>query len=1031
MKASRLSKRRKMKFSLVASLFILLTIPLAVYALIQGDSFDTGSDASEGEVVNMCSMNFLYVNPETLQVGSVTQVGLTGYVIDEGESIISVSITDSSGNSLFQKEYPDGVTQIAEAFTYSANAQGDTRMLGVMETSLTSHPCVLADARGSVLSVLAANSAPTFTSDPYVSATPSSVISLEDTYNYQLTATDIDGDDIRYAYSFTPNADWLQMSVVEDGSEGSLVLDFSGTPEDYASFLANVFIHDGYNTHLSSQSWVISVEPTENDIPIVTLTEPAGRIEITAGEILPISWTATDRNQIVNYRLYIATNPGNANTWIAIDENLSYQVGQYLLDTSNLTPGIYKVIVQAVDNQEPAAIGTGISNEIAVSSPLPTDPGDPGDPGDPEPDDGPVLVEPQINNVQPANKSTVTNERVTISATLITADNTEVNLDSIVFKLDDKELTDRLDVAEITDSEVKVIFRPTEDLEQGEHKVYVEFETSDGKKATRDWTFTLDSDDSNDDTFNFFGFEISKRTAYIIGAGLVVLLLALMIPWLLYIAWRDDDEDLYDVYPTSPPVTTTTSSTTTTTASKAATSDTGTAVYTPVLYKDESVVKKSSSATVVGSEDIPVVKSNLSINSTNDTERKLEHVVIPERTIMEKSAAPTSSSSVKYGVTETSTPPSGGTQVFQTKASDTKPTSTPINTESKDVSFAMSGPTGAAKTPAASDMTSANQARSVTSAVTSAVTSTSTPAPSPSEPSQINTTVDKPTTSAVSTSNSEKDSVPAAKPPRPGIEYPPKAAFADVVKPEDDDSRDSGELAKLAEQLKKESEERKSFYSDKPAAVPADSTSSPKSVVPTSVSSAVTPSKPVAPTPPTSNVTGTTTQSATPLTQQTSPTSYVTKQAPASDSQSTSPSPNVKPSTQPVTDETAAPKADAPPTFTPKLYPKPVSKVEAPKPQPVTPEVASTPPAPTSSPAASPTMPVSPSPSPAPVAPPAPSAPATSSPAPVNANATPSTMPAPAPTAQPAPVSVTAPPPVAVSPDSTTPPNPTTPPARF
>lgn len=1020
MKASKLSKRRRMKFSLVASLFILLTIPLAVYALIQGDSFDTGSDASEGEVVNMCSMNFLYVNPETLQVGSVTQVGLTGYVVDEGESIISVSVTDSSGNSLFQKEYPDGVTQIAEAFTYAANSQGDTRMLGVMKTSLTAHPCVLADARGSVLSVLASNSAPTFTSDPYVSATPSSVISLDDTYHYQLTATDIDGDNIHYAYSFTPNAAWLKMSVVEDGSEGSLVLDFSGTPKDYASFLANVFIHDGYNTHLSSQSWVISVEPTENDIPIVTVTRPVGRIEITAGEILQISWNATDRNQLVNYRVYIATNPGNANTWIAINENLSYQVGQYLLDTSNITPGIYKVIVQAVDNQEPAAIGTGISGEIAVSSPLPTDPGNPGDPDDPKPDDGPVLVEPQISNVQPANKSTVTNERVTISTTLITADNTEVDLDSIVFKLDDKELTNKLDVAEITDSEVKVIFRPTEDLEQGEHRVYVEFETSDGKKATRDWTFTLDSDDASNDTFSFFGFEISKRTAYIIGAGIVVLLLALMIPWLLYLAWRDDDDDLYDVYPTSPPVTTTTSSTTTTTASKAATSDTGTAVYTPVLYKDESVVKKSSTATVVGSEDIPVVKSNLSINSANDTDRKLEHVVIPERTIMEKSSAPTSSSSVKYGVTETSTAPSGGTQVFQTKASDTKPASTPTNTESKDVSFAMSGPTGAAKPPVASDMTSANQSRSVTSAVTS----TSTPVPSPSEPSQINTTVDKPTTSAVSTSKSEKDSVPAAKPPRPGIEYPPNAAFADVVKPEDDDSRDSSELAKLAEQLKKESEERKSFYSDKPAAVPVDSTPSPKSTVPASVSSAVTPSKPVTTvsstnpttksvatsttTPPTSNVTGTTTQSATPLTQQTSPTSYVTKQAPST------PTP---------------PKEDAPSTFTPKLYPKPVSKVEAPKPQPVTPEVASTPPAPTSSPTASPTTPVSPS--PAPVAPPAPSASATPSPSPVNANAAPSTMPATSPAAQPAPVSVTAPQPVAASPDSATPPNPTTPPAKF
>ncbi|WKZ30719.1 MAG: Ig-like domain-containing protein [Candidatus Dojkabacteria bacterium] len=835
MKAPRLSKRKRLKASVIASAFVVLAIPLAVYALVQGDSFDSRSDATEAAQVNLCAMNFIYVNPESIQEGSVTQIGLTGNVQEEGEYITDLSITDESGAEIYQRGYDDQPTQIAEAFTYTARIRGEARLLGVMQTNVRAYPCVLADSRGNVLSVVTENSAPVFNTDPYTSATPSSVIGLEDTYRYQLRATDPDGDNIRYAYSFTPGADWLRMNVVEDGSDGSLVLDFTGTPEDYASFLANVFIHDGYNTHLRSQSWVISVEPTENDIPVVTITEPANRIEITAGDMLTIAWSATDRNQITQYRLYIATNPGNSNTWIAIDENLSYQVGRYLLDTSNLVPGIYKVIVQAVDNQDPAAIGTGVSQEIAVNSILPpvTDPDDP----DKDPDDGPVIIEPQVTNIQPANKSTVTNERVTISATLIAADNTEVDLDSIVFKVDEEELTDKLDVAEITASEVKIIYRPTEDLEIGEHQIYVEFETSDGKKGSREWTFELESGDGDDDYFNILGFQISKRTAYIIGAGLVVLLLALMIPWLLYLAWRDDEDEYeYDIYPTAPPPP---DEVTYTKGTVEVETEDGSTTYTPVVYKPE----EGMNTPVKKSDEVPVVKSSLVVGAAEEkagVNTKLEHVVIPERTIVEKSTresstatptslstvastapAPTSvSSAVSATPTSAGAQPSGGTQVFQTAGAkpasqSTTPsptTPTPYGPTKSSTTPTPYGPTQSSTTP-----TPYNPAPSDTKATTASTAASSAPNVSKDALFAMSgpAATAQPTQATQKTESKDSAITPTPKKSRPGVEYPPSAAFSSSAKPEVDDSMDSSELQKLAEELKKESDDRTSLYSDK------------------------------------------------------------------------------------------------------------------------------------------------------------------------------------------------------------------------
>lgn len=540
-------KFRKNKLPILASFLIILTIPLAVYAILNIESLDTRNQASQGDTgyASQCTITFPYVNPETIEIGKTIQIQADAFLPDE--IISSIILINRSGETIFEKQYDKNFERITELFEYTSTEIGDIGILGTVTTELGSYPCSL--SQGSTMRILAINLAPSFKTTPST-AQPSNAIKVGDSYQYQLTAEDQEEDTINYSYSFTPNADWLQKSVIEDGGDGSLVLKFAGTPDTPASYLANVFIHDGYNAHLSSQSWVISVEQKDNDIPTVTVFEPAKDIEVSQGENVKVSWETSDLNKITKYEIYLSTNPGNENTWIPIDTNLSNKVGNYIFNTSSLLPGTYQFIVKATDNFSPPATGFGLSPKIAISTELTEE--------QPEaPDDGISLQEAQIINISPSNKSDIRNRKATISATLIAASGEKINKESILFKLDGNDLSDKLKLSDLSDSETTIIYTPEEEYTFGLHKITLSFTDSADNKIEKEWTFEIVEDDGSDDEIiTIFGYEIAKRTAMIIAGGIVIVILAIIIPWLLYLAWKGGDEDYSSEYASSTPPTT-------------------------------------------------------------------------------------------------------------------------------------------------------------------------------------------------------------------------------------------------------------------------------------------------------------------------------------------------------------------------------------------------------------------------------------------------------------------------------------------
>ncbi|HAM96922.1 TPA: hypothetical protein DCP76_03970, partial [Patescibacteria group bacterium] len=530
MKIRKAPRKSKSLFVIYSSFFLLVSIPLVTWGLVNG-SFDIRNMAFDSVTVsdeNPCVISLPNVNPYTLEVGKEITIQVDATLKDSG--IESLKISDSTGILIHEESFTKSPISIATSFKFTPFKSGTVDMLGLInKVGGGSVACKISseyDILG--LKAMASNEIPTFTTVP-AGSKPSQDIKTGVAYEYTLTALDIDGDHINYSYSFTPGATWLKSTIIEDGSNGKLAIKFYGSTDKPASYLANVFIHDGYSKHLVSQTWVISVSPAENDIPMVRVLSPVTSIKLDKGQSQKISWEASDLNRITKYELYVSQNPADQTSWITVNDNISSKTTSYLIDTSALNPGTYKAILRATDNQSPALVGIGLSPEITINgttTPIPED-------------DVVVIAEPQVINMSPNSTDTVQNKQVTTKATIIAGTNASINEDSILVKLDDKDITSDISINKISEKEHTIIYQPDEDLVAGLHKMEIYFEDSNGKSVTKSWTFTIQEDEVVAEGYvKIFGMEMSQRTLIIIGAGILVIIVAIVAPIIIFKVWK-------------------------------------------------------------------------------------------------------------------------------------------------------------------------------------------------------------------------------------------------------------------------------------------------------------------------------------------------------------------------------------------------------------------------------------------------------------------------------------------------------------
>ncbi|MGI6484095.1 MAG: hypothetical protein ACOX0R_00515 [Candidatus Dojkabacteria bacterium] len=536
------TKKSKKSLLLIVSLLFFLALPLVAYTLLER-TLDTRSkafDRIELSDQNPCIISLPNVNPYSLEVGKSIRIQVDAKLTSSG--IRKLNIMDPSGKEIYKEDFPNAPLQIGTSFIYTPEKSGTIDILGSIDlTGDSSAACKISspyDIRG--IRAIVNNSSPEFTSQPK-SSKPGQDIKTGIQYEYTLTAEDEDKDRINYFYSFTPRADWLKAVIVEDGSSGRLTVVFRGTTDKAASYLAHVVIHDGYSMHVRTQSWVISVSPSENDIPIVKIIDPLQPIRIDAGKNFDASWTVSDLNHIERFQLFMAKNPSDESTWKKIGADLAYNVVKTTVPTEGLSSGTYKLVVKATDNQDQPKSGVGISPEIVISRLSDRDP---------VTDDEIILPEPQITNMSPTSSEEISNRRVTIKGTIIASEGAKINETSIVFKVNDENVTEDVKINKITDREYTLIYQPTKDLKDGVHKAEITFSDTNNKESSKSWEFTInESADDYSEVYTIFGKEISKRTLLIIGMGLFIIILAICIPLLISLIWgKGKSKDVVSTY---------------------------------------------------------------------------------------------------------------------------------------------------------------------------------------------------------------------------------------------------------------------------------------------------------------------------------------------------------------------------------------------------------------------------------------------------------------------------------------------------
>jgi hypothetical protein len=528
---SRNAPQSEKKNFLILSLFLVLCLPLIVWQVLNEDFDlrDFAFDQVEVSEENPCVISFPNVNPYTLEIDKTVRMQVDA--IAQGSGITSILITDSTGEELFRKNYENSEREIAETFEFTPTETKVYDIIGTLSEDDYSTACVISspyDVKG--IRAVANNSAPEFTSSP-LDSKPSQDIDTSVNYEYTLTATDPEGDFINYVFSFTPNNQWLKYTVINDGSNGKLKIQFKGSTSEPASYLANVFIHDGYSKHLRSQSWIVSVNPAENDVPKVTILSPWEALTISQGTPLNIKWAATDRNAITHYELYMTQSLQDEESWYPVDKNIAYNTEEYTLDTEEISAGTYKALIKAIDNQDPPLTGRGISPMIEIL----------GEEFD-MPDDSVQLPEPQIINVSPTSEEDITNRLVTVRASLLASSGAQINEDSIEIKVDGRDVTSQAKFNRISQAEHTLIYQTEDEYEAGLHKVEISFTDSEGLKAEKSWTFNIETDQRDPDKFYIFGYGISKIIAYVVVGGLLLLILALIVPIILVKVWKEDED---------------------------------------------------------------------------------------------------------------------------------------------------------------------------------------------------------------------------------------------------------------------------------------------------------------------------------------------------------------------------------------------------------------------------------------------------------------------------------------------------------
>lgn len=397
------------------------------------------------------------------------------------------------------------------------------------------------------------NSPPNITSNPYQDSEPSANININQNYSYNLAAQDPDEDTIEIILVTKPN--WATYNVnCQNQNCSSLVAAINGKPTQAGSYTFSFSLWDGIQSHYVTQTWIVNVNDPNNDTPRVTFSKPVANTSFKQGNKLTISWDIQDNNPVHTQKLYYTKNSDGRTNLKVIDDKLKYSVRTYIWNTKNVSPGKYYIVLTATDTYNPPATGRGISNQFTVEVNPALEDGKSGQ----KSDVSPVQSEknPLILNEKPEDGSSITEFTPQISVTILSSKNAKLDKNKVKLFLDETDITKNADFTGHNKIEGNLVYFPEADLELGTHQVKVIVTDSKKRSAEKTWSFTItegaefeqieETETSADQqTVTILGFRIPKSLLYPILIGLLILLSALLLPFLLYLSSRGNRPKTY------------------------------------------------------------------------------------------------------------------------------------------------------------------------------------------------------------------------------------------------------------------------------------------------------------------------------------------------------------------------------------------------------------------------------------------------------------------------------------------------------
>lgn len=543
----------------ILTIIISLALVLSTFGFVSADPLADPNDV----------FNVVAPGPNSRVSGVVN---VSWYMYDNNQNVIPYTVnlfdpaTCETNNYGQINSSPTGVSSQTQLNTIQWNTRTTSSTSNLTDGNYCVRVCLAmkngannySACNGRIVRIINNNRPPVITSLP-----TNLVIKETDSWQYQITATDPDNNPIVYRLVQAPNFLTInQQTGLVTTNSSSKALPSGVNRADYSVIVS---ADDNFYGAVNQQ-FILSIirttpavaPPPATPTPIVPPAQQNKPSEISItfpkeGDVLggkenKLTWSVKDDDGI---RKVLLSYSNDGETWTDITNFENEPIPtEYIWDVSEIPNGEYYLRFTVQDS-------TGIQvSKISKKFVIKND------------EETPIVPEskPLIINVKPLNNSEITERRPDISGEFVLVNDVAIRKDEFVLKINDVDLSSTCEVRELD-----FTCTLSEDLPIGANKVLVEITDSVDKKASNEWTFTIQNGSlvsspvvpnvpEEERTVIIAGREIPVNTLTIVVSICCLAGLIFLIPLLLYMIWsrrnREDRTVFTEVETTTTPETT-------------------------------------------------------------------------------------------------------------------------------------------------------------------------------------------------------------------------------------------------------------------------------------------------------------------------------------------------------------------------------------------------------------------------------------------------------------------------------------------